>query len=97
MIIAGLTIIPIGKGTSLSKYVKTAVKSIKESGVRYQSNAMGTVIEAEDLDTIFDVVKKAHNSVANIGAERIVTFLEIDDRKDKKATIETKLEAIKDE
>jgi uncharacterized protein (TIGR00106 family) len=95
MIIAQLSIAPLGEGTSVSKYVKVVVKSIEESGVKNKTNAMATVIETEDIDTLFEVVKNAHNSMVNAGAKRIITELKIDDRRDKKATSESKLNALK--
>ena len=94
MIISQLSIAPLGKGTSVSKYVKIAVQSIKKSGVKYKNNAMATVIETEDIDTLFDVVRNAHNAVAKAGAKRIITELKIDDRKDKNATSESKIKAV---
>lgn len=95
MIVAELSIAPIGEGTSVSKYVKAAIKSLKESGVECQTNAMSTVIEVEDLETLFNVVKKAHEAVLKTGAKRLITDLKIDDRRDKKITIESKLKAIR--
>jgi uncharacterized protein (TIGR00106 family) len=94
MIIAQLSIAPVGKGTSLSKYVKVAVESIKKQNVKYKTNAMATVIETKDLETLFNVVQKAHNAVLNGGTERIITELKIDDRRDKNITIESKLNSI---
>ena len=95
MIISQLSISPVGKDISLSKYVKIAINSIKQAGVRYQTNAMATVIETDDLDTLFDVVKKAHNAVISSGASRVITQLKIDDRKDKDVTIESKIRSVK--
>ena len=95
MIISQLSIAPVGKGTSLSKYVKVAIEVFKKENVKYKTNAMATVIETEDLETLFNVVKKAHNAVLNFGAERIITELKIDDRRDKKNTIESKLNSIR--
>ena len=95
MIIAQLCIAPVGKGTSLSKYVKVAVESIKKQNVKYKTNAMATVIETKDLETLFNVVQKAHNAVLNVGTERIITELKIDDRRDKNITIESKLNSIR--
>ena len=94
MIISQLSIAPLGEGTSVSKYVKIAVRSIKKSGVKYKNNAMATVIETEDIDTLFEVVKNAHNAVVKAGAKRIITELKIDDRKDKNATSESKIKAV---
>lgn len=95
MIISQLSISPVGKDISLSKYVKIAIESIKKDRINFQTNAMSTVIETEDLDTLFRVVQKAHNSVLASGADRVITELKIDDRKDKNVTIETKLISIK--
>jgi uncharacterized protein (TIGR00106 family) len=95
MIIAQLSIAPLGEGTSVSKYVKVVIKSIEESGIKNKTNAMATVIETEDIDTLFEVVKNAHNAMINAGAKRIITELKIDDRKDKNASSETKLNALK--
>jgi uncharacterized protein (TIGR00106 family) len=94
MIISQLSIAPVGKGTSLSKYVKIVIKTLKENGIKFKTNDMATVIETENLTQLFDVVKKAHNSVLKAGAERIITELKIDDRKDKKVKIGTKLDSI---
>lgn len=95
MIIAQLSIAPVGKGTSLSKYVKIAIEVFKKENVKYKTNAMATVIETKDLETLFNVVQKAHNTVLNYGAERIITELKIDDRRDKNNTIESKLNSIR--
>jgi len=95
MIIAQLSIAPLGEGTSVSEYVKVVIKSIENSGVKNKTNAMATVIETEDIDTLFDVVKDAHNAMVKAGAKRIITELKIDDRRDKNATSKSKLDALK--
>ncbi|UCE39562.1 MAG: thiamine-binding protein, partial [Thermoplasmata archaeon] len=40
------------------------------------------------------IVQKAHTSVLASGVERVITELKIDDRRDKNATIETKLKSV---
>jgi len=95
MIIAQLSIAPVGRGTSLSKYVKVAIETLKKENVKFEANAMATVIETEDLDTLFNVVQKAHNAVIAAGGERIITELKIDDRRDKNITIESKLKSVR--
>jgi uncharacterized protein (TIGR00106 family) len=95
MIIAQLSIAPVGRGTSLSKYVKVAIETLKKENIKFETNAMATVIETEDLDTLFNVVQKAHNAVIAAGGKRIITELKIDDRRDKNITIESKLRSIK--
>jgi len=95
MIIAQLSIAPVGKEVSVSKYVKLVIETLKKENVKFETNAMATVIETEDLKTLFDVVQKAHNAVVASGADRVITELKIDDRRDKDATITSKLNALK--
>ena len=94
MIISQLSIAPVGKGVSLSKYVKKVINVLKKNDIKFETNAMATVIETEDLRTLFRVVEEAHKSVINLGAERVITELKIDDRKDKSATIRAKLKSV---
>ena len=94
MIISQLSIAPLGSSSSVSKYVKKVVDLIKKSDVKSETNAMATVIETEDLDTLLNLVKEAHMTMVNSGAKRIITELKIDDRRDKNATINSKLIAL---
>jgi uncharacterized protein (TIGR00106 family) len=95
MIIAQLSIAPHGKGTSVSPYVKIVIETLKKEHITFETNAMATVIETKDLSTLFSVVQKAHLAVVAAGAERVITELKIDDRRDKNATIESKLTSLK--
>jgi uncharacterized protein (TIGR00106 family) len=95
MIIAELSIVPLGQTTSVSPYVKIALQTLRTiPGLTVTPNAMGTVLQAKDLTTIFTATRKAHDAVINAGAKRVITQLKIDDRQDKEATMETKLKAI---
>jgi uncharacterized protein (TIGR00106 family) len=93
LIIAEVSLVPIGVGTSVSSYVKRAVKAIEASGLKNQTGGMSTVIESPDLDTLFDVVKSAEAAILDAGAQRVAITIKIDDRKDKEATIEAKIKA----
>ena len=97
-IIAEIVTYPIGVGTSLSKYVKEAVKVIEDhSGIRVVHHPMGTIIESDQLETIFEVARKAHQALVDTGATRISTLIRIDDRRDKERKMEDKVEAILEE
>ena len=95
MIIAQLSIAPVGSGASVSNYVKLVIETLKKEHIKFETNEMATVIETSDLYTLFSAVEKAHNAVIAAGAERVITELKIDDRKDKDATINSKLNALK--
>jgi uncharacterized protein (TIGR00106 family) len=94
MIIAQLSIAPLGAGTSVSKYVRIVIEVLKKEHVTFQTNPMATVIECERLETLFSVVQQAHQAVAAAGAQRIITELKIDDRRDKDVTMASKLTAL---
>ena len=94
MIISQLSIAPVGKDVSLSKYVKTALNVLEKSNIKFETNAMATVIETEDIETLFKVVEEAHKAVMKSGAKRVITELKIDDRGDKNVTMKSKLKSI---
>ena len=95
MIIAEISTFPADKGIHLHEYVKAAIATLKESGLNYLVGPMGTCIESPDLDTLFEVMKKMHLSIANKGSMRIVTTIKIDDRRDSDRRMLDKLAAVK--
>jgi uncharacterized protein (TIGR00106 family) len=94
MIISQLSIAPVGKDISLSKYVKKVINVLKENNIKFETNDMATVIETEDLETLFNVVEKAHKAVIESGVQRVITELKIDDRRDKNVTMGTKIKSL---
>ena len=97
MISAELTIIPIGtSGTSLSKYIAAAVSALDKMGFKYSITGMGTIMETNDPEKLFDSIKMAHEAVFNEGAQRVSTSVKIDDRRDKKETLEEKVLSVKE-
>ena len=98
MPIMNISIIPIGtKDTSLSKYIAEVEKILlKEKDIKTQITAMGTIVEAEDVDRLFEIAKKMHNLLFSIGIKRVLTKIEIDDRRDKKISIKSKIKSVKE-
>ncbi len=96
MALLEITVVPLGTGdTSVSKYVAACHKVLeKEDGIKYQLTPMATVIEG-DIDRLFEVAKKLHHVPFSEGAMRVSTSMKIDDRRDKEATIEGKIESVK--
>jgi len=94
MILAQLSVFPIGDSTSLSKYVKKGLEVIKASGYHYEIGGMSTCIEVPDLDALFALVKNVHRAHLDAGAQRISIDLKVDDRRDKNATIQSKRNAV---
>ena len=94
MILAQLSIYPIGEGVSLGRYVKKGVKIIEESGYTYQVGGLSTAIEVPDLQDLFDLVAKIRQAQFDEGAQRVLIELKVDDRRDKDATLTSKIDSV---
>jgi len=97
MIIAELTITPLGEGTSVSKFVKEAFKAISSTGLKIELTPMSTVVEANNIDEIFRAAKLGEEAMLKLGAKRVIIDIKIDHRLDKNATMETKKRAVMEE
>lgn len=91
---AEISIIPLDKGPSVSKYVAKILELINSSGLEYRINPMGTVIEGPG-DAVFDLIKKCHNKMLE-DSKRVVTSIKIDDKAGKTDMINQKLESVQD-
>lgn len=82
--LAELEIVPIGtKTASLSSLLVEVAKLIDQSGLDYRIGPMGTVVEGE-WDRIMVLAKQCHQAVLH-SADRVMTTIRIDDRKDRPA------------
>lgn len=96
MIHAEISVYPIGTGsTSASFYIAKAIESIQNfQELRYQVNPMGTILESESIDIIYNAAKKIMETVHNLGVNRVEVILKVDSRKDKDIKLEEKIESI---
>ena len=97
MIHAEISIYPVGtNSTSVSFYIAKAVESIQKiPNLRYEINSMGTILESDDIDVIYDASNKMAEVVHNLGVNRVEVILKIDSRKDKQVSMEEKISSIK--
>jgi uncharacterized protein (TIGR00106 family) len=95
MIIAQLTVVPVGTGTaSLSKFVAGFENELKRMGFEPRLSAMSTVIEADSIDRILAAIKRLHEMVFENGALRALTSVSIDERRDKEGSIKQKIRSV---
>ena len=94
-IIAEVKIIPIGTATtSLSRYVAACINIAKQAtDIDCQITAMGTILQGP-LERVLELAQKMHDATFAMGAQRVVTTISIDDRRDKVATMESKVQAV---
>ncbi len=96
MTIMEISVVPIGTGnTSLSYYVAECLEELKrrEKELNYNITAMGTIVEG-NLEDILELVRHMHEVPFKKGAQRVVTTLKIDDRRDMDASIEQKVSSV---
>ncbi len=86
------SIVPMGKGASISAVIARVMKIVVESNVSYKANPMGTVIEGE-WDPVMGLIRRCHQEVVK-DSERVITSIKIDDRKGREPRIEKKLESV---
>ncbi len=98
MAVVEISIVPLGTGsTSLSPYVAACEKELREhgEGLKFELTAMGTIIEG-DIDRILPLIRRLHEVPFKKGAMRVSTSIKIDDRRDKKGSIEQKIRAVEE-
>ena len=91
-VVALLSVAPVIEG-SMSGEVAKAVAALDEFDVSYETNPMGTVIEADDIDTLLAAVGAAHKAV---DADRVSTVLKIDDKRTSETSARAKVDAVED-
>jgi len=92
MPIAQVTVVPIGTGdTGIASYVKDVVAVLDGyTDLKYVVGANVTFVEG-DLDRIFAAVREMHERPFDAGARRVMTLINVDDRRDKPQTMEEKV------
>jgi uncharacterized protein (TIGR00106 family) len=94
-IIAEIKVVPLGTATtSLSHYIAACLDTVKQArDISYQLTAMGTIIQGP-LERVLELAQKMHEVPFAMGAQRVATTINIDDRRDRPATIEDKVKAV---
>jgi uncharacterized protein (TIGR00106 family) len=92
-VVALLSVAPVVEG-SMAPEVAKAVAALDDFDVSYETNPMGTVIEAEDIDTLLNAVAAAHKAV---DGDRVSTFLKVDDKRTSTKSARSKVERVEEE
>ncbi|OYR45753.1 MTH1187 family thiamine-binding protein [Halorubrum sp. Hd13] len=91
--VALLSVAPVIEDSMASEVAK-AVDALDAFDVSYETNPMGTVIEADDAETVFAAAAAAHDAV---DGDRVSTVLKIDDKRTAETTADRKVEAVEQE
>jgi len=89
------TVIPIGVGVSLSKYVAACEKVLQESGLKYELHANGTNVEGE-WEAVFQAIERCHAVLHEMGVPRISTSIKVSTRTDREQSLEDKVRSVRE-
>ena len=92
-VIADISVVPIGVGVSLSRYVAACERVLKEAGLETRLHAYGTNIQGE-WDTVFAAIKQCHQVIHEMGAPRVSTVIKVGTRTDRDQTMTDKVNSV---
>ncbi|MDH3217783.1 MAG: MTH1187 family thiamine-binding protein [Candidatus Krumholzibacteria bacterium] len=92
-VIADLTVVPLGVGVSVSKYVAACQQVLSDAGLQTHLHAYGTNIEGE-WDVVFSAIKRCHEVVHDMGAPRVSTMIKVGTRTDREQTMGDKVTSV---
>jgi len=92
-VIADLSIVPIGVGTSLSRYVAVCERILQEAGLETRLHAYGTNVEGE-WDQVFAALRRCHEALHEMGVPRVSTNLRCGTRVDRRQSMDDKTASV---
>ena len=92
-VIVDFTVVPIGTGVSLSKYVAACERVLEENGLEHQLHANGTSVEGEWED-VFLALRRCHERLHAMGVPRIHTDVKIGTRTDRDQNMADKVASV---
>ncbi len=94
-VIADLSVVPLGVGVSVSKYVAACERVLREAGLEPGLHAYGTNVEGE-WDAVFAAVKRCHEVLHEMGAPRVSSNLRFGTRTDRDQTMADKVRSVEE-
>ncbi len=89
-----ITIIPLGTATpSVGEYVADVIRFLKDRGIPHTLTDMGTTIEGES-EELLRLAARIHGLSFHRGAERVVTQIVLDERRDRQVHLSDKYQSV---
>jgi uncharacterized protein (TIGR00106 family) len=94
MVLLELSVVPLGEGASVSRYVARCLDIIDSSGLDYRLHAMGTVVEGE-LEQVLGILQQCLEAVAQ-DCDRVTCTAKFDYRKGARGRLRSKIASVQD-
>ncbi len=85
-----IQVVPVGVGVSVRAWIQRVHEVLVEAGLEPQLHPNGTDVEGE-LTTVFDAVRRVHETLHAEGVPRLETFIKIGTRTDKEPSLAGKM------
>ena len=92
MVLLEMSITPLGKGESVSRYVAECVELVDQSGLDYELHAMGTIVEGE-LDQVLDLMRRCIVQTAT-HSDRVTCAAKLDFRRGQSGRLKSKVASV---
>jgi len=92
-VIADISIIPLGVGLSLSRYVAACERVLSDADLDPQLHPNGTNVEGE-WDEVMAALKRCHETLHEMGVPRIATNVRLGTRIDRESSMADKVRAV---
>jgi uncharacterized protein (TIGR00106 family) len=94
-VLMDVSLVPLGVGLSLSRYVAACERVFTEAGLTTRLHAFGTNVEGE-WDAVFGAVRRCHEVLHAMGAPRVSTVIKIGTRTDKAQGLDDKVKSVEE-
>jgi uncharacterized protein (TIGR00106 family) len=96
MVTAEISLYPVGTDSpSLGFYIAKSIESISDiAELSHKVTPMGTILESDKIEKIFEAAKIMTETVHRLGVKRIEIILKIDSRTDKKQSAQEKMDSL---
>jgi uncharacterized protein (TIGR00106 family) len=92
MVLLEMSITPLGKGESVSRYVAECIDIVDRSGLDYELHAMGTIVEGE-LPEVLDLLRCCVEHVAQ-HSDRVTCAAKLDFRRGQSGRLKSKVASV---
>jgi len=92
-VIVDFTVVPVGTGVSLSRYIAVCEQVLEARGLTHQLHANGTNVEGE-WDEVFAAIRDCHERLHQMGVPRIHTDIKLGTRIDREQHMTDKVASV---
>lgn len=92
-VIVDFSLVPIGVGVSLSRYVARCHQVLADTGLKTRLHSYGTNVEGE-WEEVFGAIRRCHEEIHAMGAPRIGTSIRVGTRTDREQSMKDKINSV---